>query len=126
MNSEKRIRAILILKENGNTVKTIKFHLGIETVRYATCSTTFRQNFGKNSYTLTLIAEEESSPLEEESKQSSPWVLISSPVEIDISNQNLLTFLSSFISEDKMIKQIQEQAESFIMGIRLNPKLSYQ
>ncbi len=120
MNSKKRIRAILTLKENGNTVKTIKFYLGIKINQPITSSTTFRQKFGKNSYTLTLIAGEEVYSSEEESEQSLPWAIISLPGEINVSSQNLPNFLSSIVSEDKFKKHIQENVKSFSREIRLS------
>jgi hypothetical protein len=117
MYPEKKIEALLALEEDGNIVKVIKFYLRSKMVEVDSCSTTFERIFDKSSYMLTLNSGEETLTLEQYPEQGTPWVSISSPEEMGLSDENLPNFLNSVVSEDRVREQIQGHIESFINGV---------
>jgi len=117
MYQKNKIEVLLALKEDKKFVKVIKFYLRAEMDELQTRFTTFERNLDKDSYTLTLISGEEMPSFELEPERGTPWISISSPEEMSLSDKNLPNFLNSIISKDRMRKQIQERIESFKNGM---------
>ncbi|MDO9576186.1 MAG: hypothetical protein Q7J55_06635 [bacterium] len=116
MYQENKIEALLALKESGRIVKMLKFYLRPKAVEVGSRSTTFEQTFDKSSYMLTLMTGKETLTFEQQLGQGTPWISISSPKEMALSDRKLPNFLNSIISEDDIRKQIQEHINSFMKG----------
>jgi hypothetical protein len=117
MYQKNKIEVLLALEEDRKIMKLIKFYLITETSEPRMRLTTFERNLDKDSYTLTLISGEETPSFELEPEKGTPWISISSPEEMSLSDKNLPNFLGSIISKDHMRKQIQERIESFKNGM---------
>lgn len=116
MHPVEKIAALLALQQDGKIVKTIKFFLKPKMEELRGRSTIFERTFDSTNYMLTLSAGDESINLEQVWGQGAPWISICLPQAIEVSDNNLPTFLSYFISEVRLRNQIQDHITSFVMG----------
>ncbi len=116
MNLVNKVAALLAFEEDGEVVKTIRFFLRPKMTGLSRGLTTFERTFDSKNYMLALYAGGETVDLEQYSAAGIPWISICLPQTVEVSDNNLPDFLSSFISEDRLRKQIQDHITSFITG----------